>query len=103
MLVAVTAAIALAAAAVGGSVVARHRAMSAADLAALAAADALARADADPCAAAEHIAARHEVDLLECTTAGLVVDVVVGAPVRGALGFGLVAAMHARAGPPGLT
>src|SRR6187455_609980 len=103
MLVAVTAAIALAAAAVGGSVVARHRAMSAADLAALAAADALARADADPCAAAEHIAARHGVDLLECTTAGLVVDVVVGAPVRGALGFGLVAAMHARAGPPGLT
>ena len=99
--VALLAAVALGAAAVGGAVVARHRAMSAADLAALAAADALARIEPDPCAAAGRIASRHAVDLLQCTTTGMVVDVVVGAPVRGVLGFGLVAEMHARAGPAG--
>ena len=97
--IAVLAAIALGAAAVGGAVVARHRAMAAADLAALAAADALAHAAADPCAAAEHIAARHDVDLRSCSTDGLVADVKVGVPVRGVLGFGLVAEMRSRAGP----
>lgn len=101
VLVAVLATIVLGSAAVGGSVVARHRAMAAADLAALAAADALARADPEPCAKAEQIALVHGVDLVDCRTSGLVVDVVVGAPVRGVLGFGLVAEMCARAGPGG--
>ena len=99
VLVAVLAAISLGAAAVGGAVVARHRAMAAADLAALAAADALARTGPDPCAAAERIASRHAVELLTCTTTGLDVDVVVGARVRGVLGFDLVAEMQSRAGP----
>jgi secretion/DNA translocation related TadE-like protein len=98
---AVVATVALAAAAVGGAVIARHRAMSAADLAALAGADVLAAGGGDPCGAAAHIAARHQVDLLSCSTAGLVVDVTVGVAVRGALGFGLMAEMRSRAGPGG--
>ncbi len=100
VLVAVVAATAVGAAAVGGAVIARHRAMSAADLAALAAADMLVRGG-DPCAAAGHIAARQAVELISCSTTEMVVDVTVGVPVRGALGFGLVAQMRARAGPGG--
>lgn len=98
-LLAVLAAVALAAAAVGGAMVARHHAMTAADLTALGAADALARADGDPCGVAERIAARHEVELLGCVLDGLVVDVVVGARVGGLAPLGLVAQMRARAGP----
>ena len=79
VVLAVLAAIALAASAVGGAVVARHRAMAAADLAALAAADALARSEPDRARRAVRIASRHAVDLVGCTTTGLVVDVVVGA------------------------
>src|SRR5687767_10967307 len=100
--IAVVATIAFGAASVGGAVVTRHRAMAAADLAALAAADALARAEPDPCAAASRIAARHDVELVGCATSGAIVDVVVEAPLRGALGFGLGAQMRARAGPGGL-
>jgi secretion/DNA translocation related TadE-like protein len=101
-LIALVATIALGAAGVGGAMVARHRAMAAADLAALASADAAARGAADPCAAADRIASRNDVELIGCSTAGLVVDVVVGAPVGGVLGFGVVAEMRARAGPGGV-
>ena len=101
VVLAVLTTLALGAAAVGGAVTARHQAMTAADLAALAAADALARADADPCAVAERIASRHEVALFGCELDGMVIDVVVGAPVGGLAGLGLVARMQARAGPGG--
>lgn len=97
--VALLAAVALTAAAVGGALVARHRAMAAADLAALAGADALAAGRAEPCDAAARIASRHAVDLVSCTTNGLVVDVVVGVRVGGIAGHPLVAQMRSRAGP----
>lgn len=99
VVLAVLAAVGLGAAAVGGAVVARHHAMTAADLAALAAADALARFDPDPCGAAAQIASRHDAELVSCGVHGLVVDVVVGVPVGGVAGLGLVAQMRARAGP----
>ena len=51
---------------VGGAVVARHRAASAADLAALAGARSLARGAGDPCAEAQRVAAATRARLVEC-------------------------------------
>jgi secretion/DNA translocation related TadE-like protein len=54
------------AASIGGVVVARHRAGSAADLAALAGAHALINGVGDPCAEAERVAAATRVRLVAC-------------------------------------
>lgn len=99
MVIAVLASLALAAAAIGGAIVTRHRAAGAADLAALAAADAVARADADPCRWAALVAERHGAVLTACSIDALVVDVVVGLAAGGLLDLGLTASVRARAGP----
>jgi len=91
---------ALSAAAIGGAVVTRHRAGSAADFAALAGADALASGGADPCGAARRVAVRYGAVLTRCTTTGMVVDVVVELSAGGLVGPGRVATVRARAGPP---
>lgn len=98
--IAVLASFAVGAAAVGGAVVTRHRASSAADFAALAGADALAHGAADPCAAALRVAVRYGAALRSCSTSGLVVDVVVELPAGGLLGPSRTATVRARAGPP---
>lgn len=98
--VALLASFAVVTAAIGGAVVTRHRAGSAADFAALAAADALARGDADPCGAALRVAVRHGAVLTSCTTSGMVVDVVVEMPAGGLVGPDRAATVRARAGPP---
>ncbi|MGV9712678.1 Rv3654c family TadE-like protein [Gordonia sp. NPDC003424] len=85
----------------GAAVLARHRAQSAADLAALAAAMRHVDGAADPCATARAVAAeqRTGAELVSCGAVGA--DVVVRAGVRVALGpFGLRQAVaSARAGP----
>ena len=69
-LVAVLASLALATAALGSAVVARHRASAAADLAALAAADRqLGRAPGTPCPAAQAVASADGAELLSCSSA----------------------------------
>lgn len=93
------------------AVTARHRAATAADLAALAGAAAVARievaADRNPaarvptaCATARAVAVANAAVLGSCTIVGQVVDVVatVRTPALGYLGLGSVAA-RARAGP----
>lgn len=94
--------VALAAVLVGGAVVARHRAGSAADLAALAAAGRAVLADPGACAVAEEVAAANGAVLERCTVrAGAVVEVEVAVPFRlGPLGR-RDAAGRARAGPVG--
>jgi secretion/DNA translocation related TadE-like protein len=84
---------------VGAAVVARHRATTAADLAALAAA-VHAVEGRDACAGAATIASANAAELTACTTSpGAVVDVTVGVPVRlGRLGV-VTATASARAGP----
>ncbi|MFW0786583.1 Rv3654c family TadE-like protein [Gordonia sp. CPCC 206044] len=86
---------------IGGAVVARHRAQSAVDLAALAAAARHVRAEPTPCAAARRVARAQRVHatVRDCTIDGDDVVVTVGVPVR--LGpFGLrEATASARAGP----
>ena len=94
-------AIAIAGLGIGAATVARHRAASAADLAALAAASALARGGPDPCAVAERIARAQGGEIAACGLDGLVADVVVRVPVAGPLSFGAAALMRARAGPSG--
>ncbi|MET9203371.1 Rv3654c family TadE-like protein [Gordonia sp. NPDC003585] len=85
----------------GAAVVARHRAQSAADLAALAAAIAHAGADGEPCAAARDLASaqRPPAVLAECRLDGD--DVVVRARIPVELGgLGIRdATAQARAGP----
>lgn len=92
-------AVALTGMGIEAAVVARHRASSTADLAALAAADELARGGTDPCAAADRIARAQGGALSACAIDGLTADVLVRLPVPGPLSFGLVAVMRARAGP----
>ncbi|MEE4024443.1 Rv3654c family TadE-like protein [Gordonia sp. PKS22-38] len=86
---------------VGGAVVARHRAQSAADLAALAAARQHVMAESDPCVAARAIADAQRVGarLEHCRVDGIDVVVAVAVPVH--LGpFGIRdARASARAGP----
>jgi len=95
----VLALVGVAAVLVGAAVVARHRATSAADLAALAGA-VRAVQGADACGAAARLAAANAADLTACTaSADAVVDVEVSVPVRlGRLGV-LSATARARAGP----
>ncbi len=83
---------------VGGAVVARHGAQSAADLAALAAAAALSQGH-DACVAAEHVASGNGARLGECTVEGrtVLVRAAVGLPLAGMPGPGEAAAV-ARAG-----
>lgn len=79
---------------------ARHRAATAADLAALSAAQAI-QSGTDPCASAGRIAAAQRVTLKECQIEGEEVLVVTGAPVElGSLGRPEVRS-SARAGPIG--
>jgi len=99
VMIMLVASFAIGAAAVGGAVVARHRASSAADFAALAAADALARAEADPCSAASRVAARYGGELTGCTVDGMTVYVVVDMAAGGLTGPSYRATVRARAGP----
>lgn len=86
---------------IGGAVVSRHRAQSAADLAALAAAQEHALAENDPCAVARAIIGEQEVGgrLSRCVIDGDDVELTVDVPVS--LGpFGVhLATGSARAGP----
>lgn len=85
---------------VGGVVVSRHRAQSAADLAALAAAYALDGGGESACAAASSIADRMRVELAHCSVDGwqVVVATTVSAAGSGVLPIGPARAV-ARAGP----
>ncbi|WP_439031396.1 Rv3654c family TadE-like protein [Gordonia terrae] len=86
---------------IGGAVLARHRAQSAADLAALAAAVEHVGGGADPCRSARDLAGKQQppADLVECRTDGDDVVVTVRIPVDLG-GFGIRAATaQARAGP----
>ncbi len=85
---------------VGAAMVARHRATTAADLAALAAAGRAAAGDPAPCEVARRIAGQNTAELDTCTLApGAVVEVTVSVPVRlGRLGV-YSATARARAGP----
>jgi secretion/DNA translocation related TadE-like protein len=88
---------------VGAAVIARHRAQSAADLAALAAAGRLARGAEAACAHASAVAAAMHAAATDCIVEEL--DVVVSVDVRVELGrFGVgPARARARAGPAGTT
>lgn len=98
-LAAVLAVVASVAVAVAAVAVARHRAASAADLAALAAADRSLRGHAVACAAAARAATKGSAVLRRCSVDGDVVLVVAGVRPPGVLGrFGEVRAA-ARAGP----
>ncbi len=96
----VLAAVGLAAVLVGAAVVARHRAASAADLAALAAASRAVAGDPAACATAGEVAQANGAALTGCTVGGgAVVEVSVEVGVRlGPLGSRHAAAV-ARAGP----
>ena len=86
---------------VGGAVLARHRAQSAADLSALAAAIDHVAGEVNPCAAAHDLAGRQRprAELVGCRVDGDDVVVTVRVPVElGSLGTNHATA-HARAGP----
>jgi secretion/DNA translocation related TadE-like protein len=88
---------------VGSAVIARHRAQSAADLAALAAAGRIGSGQRSACAWATSVAAANHSTVSACTVAEL--DVIVSVEVAvpfGRLGVGPVRAA-ARAGPSGPT
>ena len=99
---AVLAVVGAAAVVVAVAVTARHRAGSAADLAALAAAGQAVIGDPDACAVAADVAARNGARLTSCTLQeGAVVAVTVSVPLRlGPLGEH-AASGRARAGPVG--
>lgn len=83
----------------GSAVLARHRAATAADLAALAAAVTVPDGEVAACAAARRIAARNSGSLARCAVSGEDVEVEVTRPVvLGSLGA-WVASARARAGP----
>jgi secretion/DNA translocation related TadE-like protein len=98
----VLAAVGVAAVLVGAAVVGRHRATTAADLAALVAAEHAVRGDPGACAAAGEVAGANGARLTACTVGdAAVVDVAVAVPVRlGPLGVSRAGA-RARAGPVG--
>lgn len=87
------------AASVGAVAVARHRAASAADLAALAAADRVLQGPSVACAAAGVAARAVSARLDSCRLEGDVADVVVAVRPAGAVGSWGVARSHSRAGP----
>ena len=83
----------------GSAVVARHRAETAADLAALAAAVRVSLGESDACGAASTIAHRNGAELTGCVVSGADVEIAVARPVSlGRLGL-RTAAARARAGP----
>jgi len=86
-------------AAAGAAIVARHRAQSAADLAALAAAVHLAEGPDPACGQARRIASANRARLVSCRVVGS--DVIVTTEVRpaGVAALAGVARAHARAGP----
>ncbi|MGY1759966.1 Rv3654c family TadE-like protein [Geodermatophilus sp. SYSU D00805] len=96
----VLAAIGVAAVLVGAAVVGRHRATTAADLAALAGAERAVRGDPGACAVVGEVAGANGARLTACTVGdGAVVEVAVAVPVRlGPLGVNRAGA-RARAGP----
>ena len=98
----VLAAVGLAAVLVGAAVTARHRAGTAADLAALTAALAAVEGESVACGAAARMAADNGTELTSCAVHdGNVFDITVAAPVRlGPLGL-FQADGRARAGPAG--
>ncbi|UAJ80440.1 flp pilus-assembly TadE/G-like family protein [Leifsonia sp. ZF2019] len=84
--------------AVGAAHLAKRRAATVADLAALAAADAaVGRIGGEPCELADRVAEENGAELEECLMAGLEATVTVGVDIPG----GWRAAVSARAGPPG--
>jgi secretion/DNA translocation related TadE-like protein len=85
--------------ALGQTLIARHRAASAADLAALAGADRALEGSATACAAAAAIAAEHAARLVECRLAADVVEVTAAVPLPAALRALGPATARARAGP----
>jgi secretion/DNA translocation related TadE-like protein len=87
------------AAEVGAVAVARHRAESAADLAALAAADRALAGAVAACSAAGRAATAVAAVVESCVVAGDVADVIVAVRPAGALGSWGVARSHSRAGP----
>lgn len=97
---AMAAALAMAIVLVGGALVARHRALAAADLAALAAASALRDGPRQACAAAGRVAAANDAGLAACRpeATGQAVDVVVSVRPPGVLGRWGSASARARAG-----
>lgn len=99
-LAAVLALVGAAAVLVGAAVVARHRAGSAADLAALAVAVRAVRGDPGACVTGAAVAAENGAELVDCAVGpDAVVAVEVSVPVRlGPLGL-LAAGGRARAGP----
>ena len=97
ILIAALVAVALTGVWIGAAVVARHRAQSAADLAALAAAAALASGPQVACGQAEALSAAMGASLRDCTIDDL--DVVVTTTVTAGGRFGGQARATARAGP----
>jgi secretion/DNA translocation related TadE-like protein len=95
----VLALVAMLAVAAGSVAVARHRAASAADLAALAGADRSLQGPGPVCAAATRAAERVAAELTACRLAGDVVEVVVTVRPPGPLGALGSARAVARAGP----
>lgn len=87
---------------VGGAIVAKHRAQSAADLAALAAAAALSESE-DACEAARQVASVNGARLGGCTVEGstVVVRAAVALPVRGLPGPGEAVAVARGGWQPG--
>ncbi|RWA17761.1 hypothetical protein MBRU_18575 [Mycolicibacterium brumae DSM 44177] len=86
-------------AALGSAVIARHRAQSAADLAALAAANALSAGPQAACAQARQITDAANAHLAQCQTENLDVIVTVEIPVPLRLPGNRTAQARARAGP----
>jgi secretion/DNA translocation related TadE-like protein len=84
----------------GGAMVARHQAESAADLAALAGAVTVVAGERHACAQAQRVADRMRVRLVSCRARGWDVLVEVAARTGGRLQFG-EATGRARAGPAG--
>ena len=83
----------------GSAILARHRAETAADLAALAAAVQVSRGESDACAVARMITEANTAQLSRCVVAGGDVEVAVTRPLTlGRLGSWMVTA-RARAGP----
>lgn len=85
----------------GGALVARHQAESAADLAALAGAGGVVIGVQDPCAQARRVTERMRVQLASCRTRGWDVLVEVTARPGGLWGELGTATGRARAGPSG--
>ncbi len=84
---------------VGSAVLARQRAETGADLAALAGAAQLLRGTGFACATAAAVARANSVDVTGCRADGLDLLVEVTAEVAGGRGFGGTAVGRARAGP----